>query len=167
MFGGLGGFSRGESGKNVCIFVSEIKLISQLYIARLPYVRKKRRKGRGRRTQSLIREYNLLNARLFFFARKKKVSSSLYRSVCVCVWMRDETHRVGWRERKERREKKKNRHPVRSRSRPAGSNYYSNKISSIAFSFIHVGFPFCLPLTHSSAVIGFCFVIVTSMYICM
>lgn len=118
----------------------------------------------------LIREYNLLNARLFFSLERKKFRHhyiEVYVYVCVFVWVRDETHRVGWRERKERRKKIKNRHPVRSRSRSAGSNYYSNKISPIALSFIHVGFPFCPSLTHSSAVIGFCFVIVTtSTYVC-
>lgn len=90
MFGGLGGLSRGESGKSVCIFVSEIKLISQLYIAGIPYVRKKERKGRGRGTQSLIREYNLLNARLVFSLERKMFRHhyiEVYVYVCVCVYV--------------------------------------------------------------------------------
>lgn len=120
-----------------------------LYIARLPYVRKKERKGRGRGIHNLIREYNLLNARLFFSLERKKFRHhyiEVYVYVCVCVWMRDETHRVGWRERKERRKNKK-RIVIPSGQGQGQQDQIITVIRSrpIALSFIHVGIPLLPP----------------------
>lgn len=125
-----------------------------LYIARLHYVRKKERKGRGRGTQSLIGEYNLLNARLFFSLERKKFRHHYIEvyvvyvcvCVCVCVWMRDETHRVGWRKRKERRKNKK-RIVIPSGQGQGQQDQIITVIRSrpIALSFIHVGIPLLPP----------------------